>query len=102
MVIGFTQRSQTVSEGNTTQGADEFQLVINVLSQTTSESDYQVLFRWLETSSGATVEAINTQFDLEFDARFGIRNNPGVPIEDERILIAGDRELGTRLKMNVF
>ena len=86
-----------MSEGNTPAGTDEFQLIINVRSQTTSESDYQVLFRWLEGSGTAVVEAINTVFDPEYDARFGSRLEPDLPIEDSRILAAGDLELRTDL-----
>ena len=98
MVIGFSQRRVTVSEATTEQGVDQFPLLINITSERTSEQEYQVLFRLQESSSTATVEAINTAFSTNFDARFGIRDNMGDPIEDARLLVAGNLELRTILQ----
>ena len=97
MIIGFSERCVTISESNAAQGDDEFPLIINVHSNTTSEQEYRVLFRWQQTSSTATVEPINQPLTLNFDARFGSRVMPTSPIEDERILQAGDFQLRSEL-----
>ena len=94
MVIGFTQRRQTVSEGQV-PGVDFFPLPIDIRSMIESEQEYTVLFRVQEGMSTATVEAISQQFSEDFDARFGNRQVDTDPIEDERLLVAGNLELNT-------
>ena len=97
MVIGFTQRRRTVSESQAAQGADGFTLVIGIVSQRTSEQEYRVLFRVEEGSGSAIVEANFIQFDPNFDARFGSREEESDPIVDARDLVAGNLELRTPL-----
>lgn len=97
MVIGFRDRNQTVSESDSGSGSDLFQLEIVVECLRKSEREYQVLFNLqlegctfpLPESNIATVEAITLQFSSVYDALFGSRDNPGDPIQDERILRVG-------------
>lgn len=89
MVIGFQNRSLTVSESDSGSGSDLFQREIVVDCLRKSERDYQVLFRLQLASSTALVEAITLQFSSRYDALFGNRDNPGDPIQDERILRVG-------------
>ena len=99
MVIGFMQRRQTVSESQAAAGTDGFTLVIDIRSQRTSEQQYEVLFRVREGVSTAIVEATSFQFNTNFDAIFGNRqdNEEREPIEDARDLVAGSLELRTPL-----
>ena len=57
MIIGFTERIRTVSEGH--GGVfDLFQLQINVSSLRTSERWHPIVFLILESSNNATVETL--------------------------------------------
>ena len=96
MVIGFSTRRVTVSEGQV-EGVDLFALTIDITSLRTSEQELRVLFRVQESSSTANVEAIVQQFSTNFDAQFGTRSSPGDPIVDERLLEAGKLTLQTEL-----
>ncbi|CAI8022403.1 hypothetical protein GBAR_LOCUS13163 [Geodia barretti] len=89
MIIGFTQRIRTVSEGQV-PGMDMFQLEINVESVRTAEKEHPMLFRLQETSTNATVETLTPASPL-FDATFGLRENPDDPIEETRDLDQGTR-----------
>ena len=85
MVIGFTERMQTVSEG-LFPGVDEFPLEINVATLRVSEREHIMLYRVL---SSGTARVMSFAFfdNLDFDARFG-----GVqadPIEQENHLLPG-------------
>ena len=91
MIIGFTQRRQTVSESVAPPGFNTF-LFLGVNSSRISELDYEVQFRVLETGN-ATVEAVNLQFQPRFDALFGAIETANSPIEDSRLLFAGIQEL---------
>ena len=57
MVIGFTQRIRTVSEG-AVPGVDFFQLQINVSSMRPAERRHPMLFHLLESGTNATVEIL--------------------------------------------
>ena len=79
MIIGFTERIRTVSEGH--EGAFElFQLQINVSSLRTSEREHPTVFLILESSTNATVKTRTETFNV-FDATFGIRADLDDPIE---------------------
>ena len=80
MVIGFTQRTMTVSESDAADGIELFAINISVAIQRTSERDHQMIFRLLSGST-ARVESANTQFTASFDATFGIRHLADDPIE---------------------
>ena len=90
MIIGFTQRIRTVSEGQV-PGVDLFQLEINVETVRTAERDHPMVFRLQEASTNATVETLIAASPI-FDATFGLRDNPDDPIEETR-----DMDLGTRV-----
>ena len=71
MVIGFTQRIRTVSEGQ--EGAvDLFQLQIIVSSLRSAERVHPMVFRILESRTNATVETL-TPSSIIYDATFGRR-----------------------------
>ena len=95
MIIGFTERIQTVSEGH--KGAvDLFPLQINVSSLRTSEREHPMLFRLLECCTNATVETLVPASNV-FDATFGHREHPSDPIEDIRDLPLGERTISSPL-----
>ena len=89
MIIGFTQRIRTVSEGQ--EGAvDLFQLQIIVSSLRSAERVHPIVFRILETSTNATVETLTPTSNI-FDATFGLRVSPNDPIEESTDLFPGER-----------
>ena len=69
MVIGFTERRRTVSEG-LVPGTDEFQFQIDVATRV-SERERRMLYRVL-SSSTATVVSFEFRDNLDYDARFGV------------------------------
>ena len=101
MMIGFSTRSQTVSESEAPPGDDEFFRILNVTSLRTSEQGYLTVFRYQETSSTAKVEATNIQFSTDFDARFGTRETASDPIEDQRDLLPGNLVLSSGLPTSI-
>ena len=89
MIIGFTQRIRTVSEGQV-PGVDLFQLEIDVESVRTAEREHPMQFRLQESSTNATVEPLIASSPA-FDATFGLRANLDDPIEETRDLDPGIR-----------
>ena len=90
MVIGFSQRSQTVVE----YGTSGITLPINVHALRISEVEYQVAFRIAETNTTtATVAANNIHLESMSDALFGNRSGEGNDIEDSRVLSVGSLEI---------
>ena len=69
MVIGFTERRRTVSEG-LFPDSDEFPLEIDVATLRVSEREHQMLYRVL-SSGTATVVSLDFRDNLDYDARFG-------------------------------
>ena len=55
MIIGFTNRGITVSEGDALPGTDTFQILIGVHFSRPSEVVHNIVFRHLESASTATV-----------------------------------------------
>ena len=95
MVIGFTQRIRTVSEGQ--EGAvDLFQLQIIVSSLRSAERVHPMVFRILESRTNATVETL-TPSSIIYDATFGRRDNPDDPIEFFWDLNPGERTVSQLL-----
>lgn len=70
MVIGFTQRTQTVSEANSF-GSYTFNVFINIASERVSERYHEIGYRVLHSST-ATVVSYNSYDNLNFDAVFGM------------------------------
>ena len=87
MVIGFTTRSQTVSEGDAPPGNDFNYLRIDVATERTSERIHTIVFRHLESASTAIVQSNVIQRDPRFDALFG--NEDNYPIEERYPLQPG-------------
>ena len=81
MIIGFTSRSRTVSEGDAPEGSDFNVLRIGVATERTSERRHTIVFRHLESRSTAIVESnAAAQLNPLFDALFGNEDND--PIEE--------------------
>ncbi|CAI8036861.1 hypothetical protein GBAR_LOCUS20652, partial [Geodia barretti] len=89
MIIGFTQRIRTVSEGEV-PGEELFQLEIDVESVRTAEREHPMVFRLQEAN--AIVETLTAVSSI-FDATFGQRENPDGPIEEARDLDQGTRRI---------
>ena len=85
MVIGFTERRRTVSEG-LVPGIEEFPLQIDVATLRVSERLHRILYRVL-SSGTATVVSFEFFDNLDFDARFG--GAQADPIEQEDHLLPG-------------
>ena len=97
MVIGFSQRSQTVVENGT------FTLPIHVHALRTSEIEYQVAFHIVETyTTTATVDANNFRRETMSDALFGKRNEEENDIEDSRVLSIGNSEFTQLTQLTTF
>ena len=86
MIIGFTERIRTVSEGPVPE-MDLFQLEINLASARTAEREHPMIFRLQEPSTNATIEPLTASSPVfSVDAVFGLRENPDDPIEETRNL----------------
>ena len=81
MIIGFTNRSTIVFEGDTPPGRDSFQILIGVHFSRPSEVVQNIVFRHLESASTATVDFERM---AGVDALFGTVD--GDPIVVERPL----------------
>ena len=79
MIIGFTSRSQTVSEGDAPPGSDFNTILIDVATERTSERIHTIVFRHLESASTAIVQYL-IQRDPLFDVLFGGEDND--PLEE--------------------
>ena len=88
MVIGFTERSLTVSEGIAPPWYDVFPLLIEVATLRTAEREHPMVFRIQEATSSAIVEPIGDAVNQLFDATFGTRDNIDDPIEELFVLEA--------------
>ena len=85
MVIGFTERRRTVSEG-LFPDSDEFPLQIDVATLRVSEREHRMLYRVL-SSGTATVVSLEFRDNLDYDARFGTVQAD--PIEQRDLLLPG-------------
>ena len=95
MIIGFTSRSQTVSEGDAPFGSDFNTLSIGVATERTSERHHTIVFRHLESRSTAIVQSNVIQRDPLFDAIFGNEDND--PLEERFILRPGRDVIPSRV-----
>ena len=96
MIIGFTSRSQTVSEGDARSGEDFNLLLIDVATERTSERIHTIIFRHLESASTATVVSMFLQGgNFLFDALFG--NEGSDPIEERFPLQPGSDIIPSRV-----
>ena len=101
MIIGFTERRRTVSEGIVPAGEDEFRLTYPLAALRTSERDHLMTFRLQEGSSTATVNTRQESGDLNIlrnnDAVFGEMREGGAPIEVDLSLPLGSTTLFNEL-----
>ena len=89
MVIGFAERTQTVSESIVPPGEDIATVLIPLATLRTAEREHPMNFRLQVSSSSAIVEPIGAVVNILYDAVFGRReNNPNDPIEELFILEA--------------
>ena len=95
MIIGFTSRSQTVSEGDAPPGSDFNELRIDVATERTSERIHTIVFRHFEIASTAIVQSNVTQRGPLFDAIFGSEDND--PLEERFPLQPGESEIPSRV-----
>ena len=91
MIIGFTSRSQTVSEGDAPPRTDFNRLTIGVGTERTSERVHTIVFRHLESASTAIVQSNVIQRDPLFDAIFGNEDNN--PLEERFPLLPGESDI---------
>ena len=88
MIIGFTERRRTVSEGGALSGDDSFQLPIPLATLMTAEREHPMYIRLF--GSSAIVEPIGAVVNQLYDATFGSRGNIGDPIGHFFVLDALD------------
>ena len=86
MVVGFTSRSQTVSEGSQVN-----RLTIDVATARTSEKVFTFVFRYLRSRSTAIVQSYVIQRNLLFDALFS--NAEGSYLAETFTLQPGQSEI---------
>ena len=91
MIIGFSQRRRTVSEGDALYGTDSFTINMRVSSSRLSELSYSVPLRHLESSGNAVIEGFNEIWRSQLDAQFGSKSGQGDPLQYTIDLIAGSR-----------
>ena len=84
MIIGFSQRRSTVSEGNA-EGVP-----IGMATLRTAEREHPMNIRLQVSSSTAIVEPIGAVVNQLFDAIFGTRDRSNDPIEEFFVLEALD------------
>ena len=89
MIIGFTQRTRTISEGEEDHAIELFQLQVNLTTLRTSERVHPMTIRVQWSSSTAIVEPLLVQTDPDFDAVFGSRDLPGRPIREAVVWAPG-------------
>ena len=105
MIIGFTQRRQTVSEADRPFPQDQsFEITVNVSSMIVSEINYDVFFEAPASNIGRTANVGDNQSDdiLDHDALFGSVNPITGDLEDFRPLINGSTVLSTPLTLTII
>ena len=103
MVIGFIQRTQTVSESQAPENSDRFDIPLDVRAMIISEKAFVVYFRVLSSSRNTEVEATKLNLILDPpDALFGIRDDAGADITDTRNLVILNDILETPLETTII
>ena len=96
MVIGFSQRSQTVSESQAPPNSDSFMTPLDVRAMIISEKEFRVNFILLSASTNTEVQATNLVLnDSSPDALFGIRESATAEINGTRTLKVLETIVGT-------
>ena len=104
MIIGFTQRRQTVSEADKLFIHDpSFEITIDVRSKLVSEINYNVSFEAPASNIGRTANVGSNQtFNiLGHDALFGTLNEITDDLEAMHLLINGSKILQTSLTVTI-
>ena len=96
MVIGFTERSRTVSESMAPPGEDTFHLLLPLATLRRAERDHPMNFRLQVSSSSAIVEPIGAVVNPLYDAIFGTRYDIHGPIEEIFVLESLDDAIPPR------
>ena len=99
MVIGFTQRTQTVSESQAPENSDRFNTLLDVRAMIISEKEFIVNFNVL--SGDAEVQAPNLILNPP-DALFGTRDDADADIMDTRNLVLLNDILETPLMATII
>ena len=97
MVIGFTERSRTVSASMAPPAADTFPLAMPLATLRRAERDHPMIFRLQVSISSAIVEPLAEVVDPLYDVVFGTRNSTGDPIEEFFILEALEDTIDNRV-----
>ena len=92
MVIGFSQRSQTVSESQAPPNSDRFMISLDMRAMIISEKEFRVNFILL--SGDAEVQATDLLLKSP-DALFGTRESATADISDTRTLKVLETIVGT-------
>ena len=101
MFIGFTQRTQTVSESQAPPNSDRFMTPLDVRAMIISEKEFRVNFILLSASTNTEVQATNLVLKAP-DALFGTRDNAGSDIMDTRSLVILNDTLHTPLEATII
>ena len=94
MIIGFSQRSQTVSESQTPPNSDRFMTPLDVRAMIISEKEFRVHFILLSASDNTEIQAYNLVLKSP-DALFGTRESATAEINDTRTLRVLETIVGT-------
>ena len=105
MIIGFTQRRQTVSEADRPFIQNQsYSITVDVRSMVVSEINYNISFEAPASNMGRTAtvgdnEAANI---LDYDALFGYFNATTGDLEDLRLLFNGSKVPETPLTLTII
>ena len=98
MFIGFTERIQTVSEGEV-QPEEYIPITVDVSTNRISELNYNVYFRYQDVTSSAIVEPLGFS-NVEYDALFGEQLDSNEPIQELRQIKSG--QTSTSIQLMIF
>lgn len=94
MVIGFTERSQTVSESDVFPDADSLLLFLSVTTLRVSEREYGIVYRLL-SSGTANVISFDSGEHSDFDAVFDFMMNNSI----HDFLFPGESEIRPEIRI---
>ena len=93
MIVGFTERSRTVSESAVAPGDSQYRLDLELASLRVSERGYTIIIRHNERHSTAVVESLVLGENTFSDALFGVRGHSHDQLEDQVLLEPGQTTL---------
>ena len=95
ILIGFTERIQTVSEGEA-QPEEFISITVNVSTNRISEVNYTVYFRYQNVISSAIVEPLSSN-DSEYDVLFGEQLDSNGQIQELQEIRPGQNSASIQL-----